>query len=291
MVARHDFPILWKRLHSSFTDMPAPIIAALAAITVSGGILAAWPDDTSGRSTSQTQQDQAAINAICEKQAWPYVDRRCADPVPYERGTRQVRVVTERGETLTMATPVPIIEAKRTPPPRPREVAKADTQIGPEVVPAAPEQQQEATLQNAVAPSQPAKTAKSDVEPVPPQPAITPAQKFQTPAVGQPAMAATNAFAKAPAPMTAETASEIPASKKPKAAAKAEKRDAARKALERQDKAVPADVVAAVEATARREQSRQEVPPEVIAAVERARANDYGGGGGQRIYVIQRPGW
>lgn len=288
MVARHDFPILWKRLHSILAYAPPTKVAlALMAAALGAGVLLTLPDPSSDSpSASQPQQDQAALNAICEKQAWPYVDRRCADPVPYERGTRQVRVVTERGETLTMATPVPIIEPKRAQPPRPQVVAEAPKKIGPEVIPATPEQ--EATLQNAVAPSQPAKTAKPD--PAPRQAAIAAAQTFQAPAVGQPVMAATNAFAKAPAPMTGETASEIPASKKSKAAAKAEKREAKqRTATERQDKAVPAEVVAAVEATARREQSRQEVPPEVIAAVERARANEYGGG--QRVYVIQRPGW
>lgn len=317
MFTRHNFPILWMRVRPYLTHPEAPKtmgVLAVAALGIGAGVIAALPapstDSPSPSTVSSPAEPKqtATTDSVCEQQAWPYIDQRCAASAAHERGTRQVRVVTDRGAVLTMTTPMPIVEPKRPAPSRPTAVARTDEKIGPEVVaPAAPEQAQEATLQKAVAQSQSPKAAKSDPDPLRQQVATAPALSPQSPPpMTQPALAATSAFAKAPAPVTADLVSTAPEvnegsiSKKAKAAAKAaDKQTKQRPAAE--DAAVPAEVVAAVEASVRRERGRQAppvppdrtVPPEVIAAVESATGDATRGYDvrPQRIYVIQRTGW
>ncbi len=215
MFSKHDYPILGERLYATLAHPQTPkVIAAFVVAALGAGLVAGWPDPSSSQTDNEKQA--AASDSACEKQAWPYVDRRCADTPAYERGTRQVRVVNARGEMVTMTTPLPIIEPRR--PARSQTVAKADTPIGPEAAPAAP----------------------------------------------------------------APAAAEIAANKTTdKAAAKQSKTPDAT------DKAVPGDVIAAVEKTARR-RGTQKVSPDVIAAVESATSGGqvYDSGAVQRVYIV-----
>lgn len=300
MFTRHENPILWKRVYPYLTHPHAPkAAAAVIAAALGAGLVATWPDASTGTSSTASvapavEQKQAAAEASCETQTWPYIDHRCEEAAGKAgRGTRQVRVVTDRGVTLTTVTAVPIVEPKQPAPPRRQAIAKADMQLGPAVAPAPPEQEQplaqEAKALTAraqeFAPPRPENStrvgpvaATSDPEP-PAQAAVA------IPAPPQPVQISTAAF---PEPEV----EGIEPVKKSKAAKAREKREAKRKAIESEG-AVPAEVVAAVEAAARREPSRRTVPPEVIAAVE-AVTGDTGQRSGygvvRRVYIVPR-GW
>jgi hypothetical protein len=338
MFTRHD-SIPWKMRLGPYLTHPEArktiAVIVVAAIGIGAGVIATLPEQTTHASSLSSStlsassvvlpseekpiaaEGTVAADADCEKQAWPYINQRCADSAAYQRGTRQVRVVTDRGATMTVTTPIPIVEPKPPAPPR-VAVARTEERIGPEVIPAPPEQAQEASLQQAVAQSQPPKPAEPAPHPVPQQQAAT-APKPQAPAARPPLPAtATQVAAGVPGPgdardiSTLAEATEIPMSKKAKAAAKArEKREAARAQREArrrnapapQDTAVPAEVVAAVEASTRGERARgrkpaerpvtveQGVPAEVVAAVQAMTAADLGPGyRGQRVYIV-REAW
>lgn len=249
MFSKHDFLILGERLYPTLAHPQTPKVAAALAVAVLGaGVIVSIGSTTSSSAISPAQQKSAAIESVCEKQAWPYVDHRCSDSAAArERGTRQVRVVNDRGEMATMTMPLPIVEQKRPTPTQ--TVAKADPPIGPVVVPAAP------------APEQASATAPER----------------------QPSAEALRARAEAPAPVDSNGA---PVAKKSKAAGKPSDKLAA-KERKGADKAVPADVIAAVEKAARR-RGTQEVSPDVIAAVESATSGGeiYSSGAVQRVYIV-----
>ena len=221
MFSKHDFPILGERLYPALAHPRTPqVIAALAVAVLGAGMIVSIGSSSSSALPPAQQKQSAAIESVCEKQAWPYVDQRCADsPAAQERGTRQVRVVNDRGVMVTVTTPLPIIEPKQ--PARSQTVAKADTPIGPEAAPA-------------------------DAD-----------------------------------------SNEAPAAKKSKAAGKTSDKLAA-KERKGADKAVPADVIAAVEKTARRDRVGRGVSLDVIAAVESATSGGeiYNSGAVQRIYIV-----
>ncbi len=122
MFTQHDFSLLWKRAHPYLAHPPALKIIAVAAAVLGAGVMAALSDASTGSPSTSSispqaeQQQAAAAESVCEKQAWPYIVQRCADPAAYERGTRQVRVVTDRGAMVTMTMPNPIVEPKRPAP-------------------------------------------------------------------------------------------------------------------------------------------------------------------------------
>jgi hypothetical protein len=233
--------------------------------------------------------ETAADDSLCEKQAWPYIDQRCAPGVEQTRSARQVRVVTDKGNSVTVMTPEPVVEPKPKPAPKPPIVAQADTQIGPPAAPTASE----------TAP-QTEQVAVTDKRPVPdtrtPQAARAPA--LQTAMAPADPLPVTEAMARTPsarpvAPMaqSVNALDEVRA-KKVKAAKTVAKREVkgAQEAKRRKpsDEGVPEQVAAAVKsATIDGRSARPAVPAEVIAAVEQATAREYGNRRSQTF----EPGW
>jgi hypothetical protein len=211
-------------------------------VAIIAGIGATWmlssPDAPASSNTSpgvvtaaeaSVNETAAAAQASgCEKQAWPYIDKRCADAAATgpDQGTRQVRVVsTDRGTSSTIVTPVASLPPKPLPQPQPAQTAANASVQQPQVAqptpaPAAPQTvaavAQPAFVANAVA-VQDAPTTAALGETVSAPPAATPAQKAATPP-------------------------------KLKAAAKAaDKRAKASKFRDGNPQAVPADVIEAID--------------------------------------------
>lgn len=286
MFTPHDFRILWKQVQPYRAYIPSlPVLSAGGIAILGAGLLLALPDASNESATASAAVDQtASAESACDKQAWPYIDQRCAQRVEAARATRQVRVVTDRGTAVTMVTPMPIVEPKPAPP-KP-VVAQAARPIGPVAAPApAPK------VGLAAAQSAPPAAANAM--------AMEPAKEFSK----------TRSASISPSPASAASVSpgveafdDMP-SKKSKAQKKAEKREAKRetkrqKAIEQDDGSVPAEVVAAVKSL-QGGRARSGVPAEVLAAVEEAvaRGGERRGqvvtvgsptGGGQRMYLVPR---
>jgi len=253
-----------------------------------------------------------------------YIDQRCAQRVEAARGTRQVRVVTDKGNSVTVRTPEPIVESKPKAAPQSPVVATAERPIGPPVAPVAdappkvekvvtaPEQQVAPASQTRI----PQTAATPPVAPTPTvQAAVAPANP---PAMSDPGarVASDPSVNIRFAPVTPAAASTAPVtagvdafadgnakkSKSVRAAEKAARREAKRqKALEENNSGVPEEVVATVKAaptegqTNRRtrniaqERARGSVPEEVLQAVEEAAARESGGRRGRQIVTVDSP--
>ena len=99
------------------------IMSAVAAIMLGAGVIFALPDIRTNPKPLPPRpmfpkQTRPLDESLCEKQAWPYIDQRCAQRVEAARGTRQVRIVTDKGNSVTVMTPVPVVEAKPKPAPQ-----------------------------------------------------------------------------------------------------------------------------------------------------------------------------
>src|SRR5829696_1930310 len=148
MSKRRYFSVLRNSDHHPYSPV-LNIVAAVVLIGAGAALYLAWPDDaatqpqiaaastpaTAAASTPATTA--AADESLCDKQAWPYVDQRCAQRVDAARGTRQVRIVTDKGHSVTAVTPVPIVEPKQKPAPQAPTVAQNDKPLGPPVAPVA----------------------------------------------------------------------------------------------------------------------------------------------------------
>jgi hypothetical protein len=307
MSTQHGFHILWRRVHQGAQSyrsyVPSLPVLSVGAITIVGaGVFLALPDaspEPSASSATAAPTQTASDESACDKQAWPYVDQRCAQRVEAARGTRQVRVVTDRGNVVTMVTPMPTVEPK---PAAPKPVvAQNDRPIGPVVAPTAAEP----AAQNVAIAPQPAPAPQNP----PPAPKVEPVVAQPNPATPPPA--ATNAIAvEKPSPATTRSVSVDPpqtspaavaatagalddemTTRKSKAAQTAEKREAKReakrmKAPQQDDAGVPAEVVAAVKPSRGERAARSGVPAEVVAAVEEAVTSDRGNRGGRRVIVL-----
>ncbi|MEA2984370.1 MAG: hypothetical protein QOD94_624 [Alphaproteobacteria bacterium] len=187
MSKRRDFSVLEKQVHQDRSYFPSmTVLFAVSAIALGAGVMLALPEDTESKSPAapvaasvpETTGSTAADESFCDKQAWPYVDQRCAQRIEAARGTRQVRIVTDKGNSVTVRTPEPIVEPKPTPASQPPVVARVEKPIGPPAAPvAAPPPQVEkvvATPQQQAAPA-----------PQNPAPQAAPASTVQVTAVPQ----------------------------------------------------------------------------------------------------------
>ena len=235
MPTQKPFSTRLSAIHQYRSWLPSlPILSAITIIMVGGGVLLALPDGrtepatTASAETTASSGSQAAPDvSLCEKQAWPYIDQRCAERVEKARGTRQVRIVTDKGNSVTVMTAQPtveakpksaspIVEAKPKPAPQVTTAANTDRQIGPQVVaPTAPGHVPQ--TEKVAAPSQPsplpAPAEKVAVVAPQSQPTLVP----QTPApqaapVPAPPVqvAAAPASESAPAPAQPQNASLLP---------------------------------------------------------------------------------
>ena len=290
MIDRYDPSVLRMQVHhdrsSSIPSMP--VLFAVGALALGLGVFLALPEHSdlepqaasasAGVPETTGSTATAADELLCDKQAWPYIDQRCAQRVEAARGTRQVRIVTDKGNSVTVQTPQPIVEPKPKPAPSTPVVAQTDRPIGP---PAAP---------MANSPPQVEKVAAT-----PQQPCF---RKILRQHAGfRPRNAASVAPAAAStAPVTAGYDAFADSPKKSKAAEKAERR-AAEKAARREAKRqrapeedngnAPEDVVATVKSgdgqnsrrthNAAPDRARNAVPDEVLAEVERATAGELRG--------------
>src|SRR5882757_2805348 len=101
MLMQHDFPVLRDQIHRPYIPSIGTRFAIALGI-VGACIVLALPEDGSNKeaeiaSSVANVPETAADDSLCDKQAWPYIDQRCAQRVELTRGTRQVRVVTDKG--------------------------------------------------------------------------------------------------------------------------------------------------------------------------------------------------
>jgi hypothetical protein len=267
---------------------PWKLAGALLSAGVGAALIVAWPDAPADISPApaiaQASADEAPASAqesACEKQAWPYIDSRCADMAAKtpDQATRQVRVVsTDRGTSSVIVTPV----ASLAPPPQnmPLRAAAAEEtpQRGPSPLP------------------QP-----KAVEPVQ-NIASAPAPQFvaNAMAVEEPATTAPVAEKAPAAPEPGQKAARTP---KVKTAAKTnDKRSKPIQLHDQNPKAVPAEVIAAVDAAetvrnVKRRANEDQGGRQVIVS-DRYSAGDgeavavsYRDRPAQRIFLVPREEW
>jgi hypothetical protein len=107
MAARRDSSDLGMQLPPSNFSVPSMKALSAAAIIVLGaGLIFVLPDESEGDTQAASAADTpsettaSADESLCDKQAWPYVDQRCAQRIDAARGTRQVRIVTDKGHSV-----------------------------------------------------------------------------------------------------------------------------------------------------------------------------------------------
>jgi hypothetical protein len=287
MLMQHDFPVLRDQIHRPSTPSIG-ILSAVALSIVGACALLALPEDGSNKqpeiaSSVANVPETAADDSLCDKQAWPYIDERCAQRVEQTRSTRQVRIVTDKGNSVTVMTPVPVVEAKPKPAPKPPVVAQADRPIAPATPTAsetAPQTEQVAVMDKPPVPDTPTPQAApaSALPQAAPAPALQTAMAPADPPPVTDAMARTPS-ATLPAPMARDVNAWAEARAKKAQAAKTVAKREAKEATRRKPtgEGVPEDVVAAARsAPANGRSARPAVPAEVIAAVEQATAREHG---------------
>ncbi len=313
MTKQLDLPVFWngiKRYRSY-----APLVSAAALLLLGAGVMFGLPD--SNRQSNKTTATTASVgttgsasaaetsevdDSACDKQAWPYVDQRCAQRIEKARDTRQVRIVTDKGNSVTVTTPVPVVEAKPKPTATP-VVAQVERKMGPAAVPPAPEGsppiEQTASVAQPPAPAPAPKSAPIIAEA---KPSVAEAKPTVQAAVATTDPQPKKAFARTPVPPAASSETPVSAGgaaidearpKKSKTERAAEKRDSKREAKRRKmmDDAngVPEDVVATVKSLKNNRKSAQDVPDEVISAVEAATGRDISSRRGHVVYIER--GW
>ncbi len=317
MSKRRDLSIQGKPVRQEGSYFPAMmVLCAVSAIALGAGVILALPDapDTKSQAASATASapettgsTTASVDeSLCDKQAWPYVDQRCAQRVDAARGTRQVRIVTDKGNSVTVRTPEPIVEPKSKPAPPAPVVAGVEKPLGPPVAPvagsppqiekvvAAPQQQVASAPQNPAPQAAPKVAPASTVQ-------VTTAPQRSSPAPVAPDAAVAPAAA-SPAPVAAGVDAFADADfkkfKSARAAEKAAKREARREA--RRQRAIEegnADVAEEVAATvngrgSRRnrnavsDRARNGVPEEVLQAVEQATASEFRGRRDRQVVTV-----
>jgi len=317
MSRRQDFPVLWKQVPHGTSYIPSmTVLFAVAAIALGVGVFLALPEhpETTSQAASAAtpvpETTTAADESLCDKQAWPYIDQRCAQRVEAARGTRQVRVVTDKGNSVTVRTPEPIVEPKPKPAPQSPVVATAERPIGPPAAPvadappkvekvvAAPEQQVAPASQNPAPQTATTPTVQAAVAPAnPPATSNSEARATSDPSANIRIAPVTPAAAST-APVTAGYDAFADSPKKSKSAEKAERRAAEKaarreakrqRALEQDNGNAPEEVAATVKTlpgdgqasrrtrNAAPDRSRSTVPDEVLAEVERATAGEQRG--------------
>lgn len=312
MPAQRDSSVLRKEVHlghssiSTVSISTMKVLSSVALLGLGAGLFFMLPEDSNNESPVASAAATAPVpeptadESFCNKQAWPYVDQRCAKRVEAARGTRQVRIVTDKGHSVTTVTPLPIVEPKKPASPAPT-VAQAERPMGPPATPTVNEASPPAQTVAAAPPSAPApqnSAPKAAAAPAPSvqltvapanRPAATEAMARENPnprADTRNASVPPSAASNAPMAPGFDAFAEVPAkkSKSARAAEKAEKREAKRR------KAIEA--------------YNSGVPDEVVRAVEEASANDGRRGrgivtlgspnGGQRIFLVPREeasGW
>lgn len=147
MLKQNGFDARWRRIHDNLRPyLPSsPVLGALALLLLGAGLVMALPDSDEAASPAAAANAAATPvasgdDSLCGQQSWPYIDQRCAARVETARGSRNVRIVTDKGTTVNTVTPMPVVEKKRAPQPAQPTVAKAEPQpqpkIGPTVIPA-----------------------------------------------------------------------------------------------------------------------------------------------------------
>lgn len=287
MTKQRDDSTLWTHLPPSPAFLPAlKLLAPVAMLVIGAGVIFALPQGgteppqkpAAVASAPQSQPGAAADDSVCDKQAWPYVDQRCAQQIDAARGTRQVRIVTDKGQSAQTVTPLPIVEAKQPPKPQP-VVATADRPIGPPVVVAPAATEEPAPQQTAAAPSKPDPETTGKVEPAPATKALASANMPPQEASRAPVATGSEAFDDT----RLKSRSARDRAEK-RALDKERKREAKRmRKIEQETGSLPQEVVDAArdeERNADRPRGKKQrarnggVPDEVIAAVERAAARD-----------------
>lgn len=324
MSRRQDFPVLWKQVPHGTSYIPSmTVLFAVAAIALGVGVFLALPEhpETTSQAASAAtpvpETTTAADESLCDKQAWPYIDQRCAQRVEAARGTRQVRVVTDKGNSVTVRTPEPIVEPKPKPVPQSPVVAKAERPIGPPAAPvadappkvekvvAAPEQQVAPASQNPAPQTATTPTVQAAVAPAnPPATSNSEARATSDPSANiriapvTPAAASTAPMAAGVDAFADGTATK---SKSARAAEKAARREAKRQKAIEENGDVPEEVVATVKSapaegqtnrrtrSAAQERARSSVPEEVLQAVEEAAARESGGRRSRQIVTVESP--
>src|SRR3954451_14812793 len=175
MSKQHDNTPSRNEFHQRFSNAPWGAFAIAGAILVVGGAFVfSLPEDShnaapapavaSAEASAATETDGRATGAtsdetLCDRQTWPYIDQRCAQRVNAARDTRKVRIVTDKGNSVTAVTAVPTVEPKPADKPKPMPqpaVAHNDSHaIGPAAAPSAPADEAAPQGQQAAAAPQP----------------------------------------------------------------------------------------------------------------------------------------
>ena len=180
-----------NEFHQRFSSAPWGSFAIAGAILVVGGaFVLSLPEESHNAasappavasaeaSPSTTTTDSKTPGAtpddtLCERQTWPYIDQRCAQRVNAARDTRKVRIVTDKGDSVTAVTAMPTVEPKANDKPKPAPqpaVAHNDSRAtGPAVAPSAPAD--DTATQTAVAPQQPPPAPQNNPRQAAPAPA------------------------------------------------------------------------------------------------------------------------
>jgi hypothetical protein len=271
MFPSYGFPSLYTRIHPQLRAHSTKVIGVSIGVVLVAGMIVLLPDgSTSAPSTATTsaavptsvaapapEESLTSFEVACEKQAWPYIDQRCAESAAKaaSQATRQVRVVsTDRGTSSTIVTAIAPAPAKP-----PADIS----QLRDSVAKLEPPAKEPAT---ATPPSSQAGAQVSD-------------QNYMAMAVSFQDSPAQTAAPEQAAPIANNPETEDAAPRSKAKAKAAEKRAAKQLKARRQTVPVPAtayaqDTTAAPEQT-RPEQTRtSRVPTDVVQAVEAATAED-----------------
>ena len=321
MSKRRDFAALGNPVRQDGSSFPSmTVLFAVSAIALGAGVILALPDDadtnppatsasapTASAPESTGSTTASADESLCDKQSWPYIDQRCAQRVEAARGTRQVRIVTDKGNSVTVRSPEPIVEAKPKPTPQAPVGARVEKPLGP---PAAPVAGSPPQIEKVVAGPQRSAPAPQNAAPqtVPPsastvQTAAAPANPpvtsdFRARGTFDPSANMGNAPVAPAAASTAPAAAGVDAfadanfrkSKSARAEEKAARREARRqKAIAEGNGDMPEELVGQNSRRARHAMSdrgRGGVPEEVLQAIEQAAASESRGRRGRQIVTI-----